>query len=209
MESWRSSHHLDLNHWSPSSSSRATLSFMYGYFRWMVRYLFQWYELPHTCLFSPFLWNFDIIWIIRCDSFVSLYFFRFTDSHVGFIHPSFSCVESYCQYFFPNIIQPAIPPPTHIQCISNCFTLQPLPAKHTWHTAYQQDSDTKFSSIISHLMLYLINRQSSTSRQLIVQLLHVINLGFLNVASYIMNNFILLTNIFVVCSPSFPSPQDL
>ena len=53
--------------------------------------------------------------------------------------------------FFFDIIPPAIPPPIHIQCISNCFTLQPLPAKHTWHTAYQQDSDTKF--FIDHCTL--------------------------------------------------------
>ena len=53
--------------------------------------------------------------------------------------------------FISNIIPPEIPPPTNIQCISNCFTLQPLPAKHTWHTAYQKDSDTK--KIIDHFTL--------------------------------------------------------
>ena len=30
-----------------------------------------------------------------------------------------------------------------MQCISNCFTLQQLPAKHTLHIVYQQDSNTK------------------------------------------------------------------
>ena len=45
--------------------------------------------------------------------------------------------------FFSNIIPPTIPPPHHIQSISNCFILQPLTAKHTWQTAYQEDSDTK------------------------------------------------------------------
>ena len=71
--------------------------------------------------------------------------------------------------FISNIIPPEIPPPTNIQCISNCFTLQPLPAKHTWHTAYQLDSDKKKNSpIIPHLMLHLINPRSSTSRKLFI-----------------------------------------
>ena len=38
--------------------------------------------------------------------------------------------------FLSDIIPPAIPPLTYIQCISNCFTLQLLPAKYTWHTMY-------------------------------------------------------------------------
>ena len=45
--------------------------------------------------------------------------------------------------FLSNIIPPVTPLPNHIQCISNCFTLQPLLEQHTWYTAYQQDSDTK------------------------------------------------------------------
>ena len=51
-------------------------------------------------------------------------------------------------------IPPTILPPTHIQCISNCFTLQPLSAKHTWHAAYQQDSHTNM--FINH---FTINAQ--------------------------------------------------
>ena len=44
--------------------------------------------------------------------------------------------------FLSNIIPPEIIPPPHVQCISNCFTLQPLPDKYTLYTAYQQDSNT-------------------------------------------------------------------
>ena len=44
-------------------------------------------------------------------------------------------------YSFP-IFPPAITYPTH-QCISNCFTLQPLPVKDQWDCAYQSDPDTK------------------------------------------------------------------
>ena len=53
--------------------------------------------------------------------------------------------------FLTDIIQPAILPPAHIQCISNYFTLQLLPAKHTWHTAHQQDSNKKHS--INHFSI--------------------------------------------------------
>ena len=51
--------------------------------------------------------------------------------------------------FLSNIIPPFIPPPTHMQCISNCFILKPLLAKYTWNKAYQQDSDTNI--FIDHL----------------------------------------------------------
>ena len=47
------------------------------------------------------------------------------------------------QNFLSDAVPPAIPPPTHRQCISNFFTLQPLPAKHNWEEAYQKNSETK------------------------------------------------------------------
>ena len=55
----------------------------------------------------------------------------------------FRMSDHFANTFLSNIISPAIPPSTHIQCISNFFTLQPLPAEHIWYTAYQQDFDTK------------------------------------------------------------------
>ena len=58
-----------------------------------------------------------------------------------------------------KIIQPTITPSTHIQCISNCFTLQPLLVKHTWYIAYQQDSDTKL--FIDHLSINVPLSQST------------------------------------------------
>ena len=45
----------------------------------------------------------------------------------------------------------AIPPPTHIQCIGNCFTLQPLHVKHNRGEVYQQDPETTLS--IYHLSI--------------------------------------------------------
>ena len=67
--------------------------------------------------------------------------------------------------FLSNIIPPAIPPSTHIQCLSNCFTLQTMPAKYTWYTAYQQDSDTKI--FIDH---FSVNTSFDQSTILTLQL---------------------------------------
>ena len=64
---------------------------------------------------------------------------------------SFRVSNHIANKFLSNIIPPAIHPPPHIQYISNCFTLQPLPAKNTWEIAYQQDSDTK--NVFDHFTL--------------------------------------------------------
>ena len=48
-----------------------------------------------------------------------------------------------------DVVPPAIPPSSSIQCISNFFTLQPVPDKINWDNAYQQDSETKL--ILDHL----------------------------------------------------------
>ena len=47
------------------------------------------------------------------------------------------------QTFLSDTVPPTIPLPTHLQRISNCFTLQPLPAQHNWEEAYQKYSETK------------------------------------------------------------------
>ena len=53
--------------------------------------------------------------------------------------------------FLSDVVPPAIPPPTHLQCLSNCFTLQPIPARHNWDEAYQQDAETKI--FLDHLLI--------------------------------------------------------
>ena len=55
------------------------------------------------------------------------------------------------QTFLSGVFPPAIPPPTRLQCISNCFTLQPFPAQHNWDEAYQNDSETKL--FLDHLSI--------------------------------------------------------
>ena len=55
------------------------------------------------------------------------------------------------QTFISDAVPPAIPPPTHFQCISNCFTLQPLPAQHNWEEAYQNNSEMKL--FLDHLSI--------------------------------------------------------
>ena len=47
------------------------------------------------------------------------------------------------QTFLSDTVPHTIPLPTHLQRISNCFTLQPLPAQHNWEEAYQKYSETK------------------------------------------------------------------
>ena len=44
--------------------------------------------------------------------------------------------------FLSNVVPTAIPPPTHIQCFSNCFTIHPMPDKINWDKTYQQDPET-------------------------------------------------------------------
>ena len=57
-----------------------------------------------------------------------------------------SCVMKHISHtFFFRIVPPAIPSYLTHQCISNCFTLQPLPAQDQWDCAYQADPDTKVS----------------------------------------------------------------
>ena len=51
--------------------------------------------------------------------------------------------------FLSDVVPPAIPPPSSIQCISNCFILQPVPDKSNWDNAYQQNLETKL--ILDHL----------------------------------------------------------
>ena len=55
------------------------------------------------------------------------------------------------QTFLSGVVPPNIPPPTHLQCISNYFTLQPLPTQHNWDEAYQNDSETKL--FLDHLSI--------------------------------------------------------
>ena len=76
-----------------------------------------------------------------------LWFFciRVLFPHVGSTHLPFHVSNNIANNFLFNIIPPAIPPPPHVQCVSNYFTLQPLSAKHTCYTAYQQDSDMKIA----------------------------------------------------------------
>ena len=61
--------------------------------------------------------------------------------------------------FLSDAVPPAISPPTHLQCISNCFTLQLLPAQHNWDEAYQQDAETKI--FLDHLSINAPLDQSS------------------------------------------------
>ena len=156
----------------------------------MFWYPLQRCELLYSCSFSLPLW---MLALYRLSALISLYPCTISALKIPtlVLHTlPLRVLLHIANNFLSNIIPLTIPPPPHIQCISNWFTLQPLPAKHTWHIAYQQDS--------SQLMFHLINPRSSTSRQLIVQLFTVISLVFLKVASSIMNNFPLLTNIFVV-----------
>ena len=55
------------------------------------------------------------------------------------------------QTFISGVVPSAIPPPVHLQCISNFYTLQPLPAQHNWDEAYQNDSETKL--FLDHLSI--------------------------------------------------------
>ena len=55
-----------------------------------------------------------------------------------------SCVMKHISHtFFFRIVSPAIPSYLAHQCVSNCFTLQPLPVKDQWDCAYQVDPDNK------------------------------------------------------------------
>ena len=53
--------------------------------------------------------------------------------------------------FLSDAVPTTIHPPPHLQYISNCFTLQPLPARHNWDEAYQQDAKTK--TFLDHLSI--------------------------------------------------------
>ena len=84
-----------------------------------------------------------IVRIVLFNSIIPLYSFRITNPNIGFARLSVSGFTPYRKKHLSDAVPPAIPLPPHLQCISNCFTLQPLPAKHNWEEAYQQDSETK------------------------------------------------------------------
>ena len=110
----------------------------------------RWFGIPFTDTYyfthvrSPH--PFEVLTLYGLSALIRLYHYTIFAAQIRtlVLHTlPFRVSHHIANNFRSDIIPPAIPPPTHIQCISNFFTLQPLPVNDTSHIAYQQDSDTK------------------------------------------------------------------